>query len=191
MSKKDSKDAKEKDKGKKPEAEEPVEGEEGEAPKPSKKKKIIIIAVAAILLLGGGGAGLYFSGVLGGKTDPKKDAAHGEKDAKAKEAEKAEPPTYIDLPEFLVNLNTGGRAVSFLKMTVTLEVKKAEYESKIEEQMPRIVDVFNTYLRELKAEDLQGSAGIFRLREELMLRLNKTLKDVKVEDILFKEIIVQ
>ena len=39
---------------------------------------------------------------------------------------------------------------------------------RIEAVMPRIVDNFQIYLRELRLEDLRGSAGIYRLREELL-----------------------
>ena len=98
---------------------------------------------------------------------------------------------YYDLEEFLVNLNNPVRQVSFLKMTVTLELPNLASKSSVESKMPRVRDSFQVYLRELRNSDLQGSAGIQRLREELLLRINKVLAPDKVTDILFKEIIVQ
>jgi flagellar FliL protein len=76
-------------------------------------------------------------------------------------------------------------------MSVTLELRNAEAAKTIDENKPRIMDVFNTYLRELRPSDLAGSAGIYRLREELMTRLNNTVEPELVKDILFSEIIVQ
>ena len=158
------------------------DGEEGAAPKKKSKKKIIIIGVVALLLLVGIGAGVYFSGILGGEKE------HGEAGGAGEVVEAA---VYYTLPEFLINLNTSSRSSSFLKTTVILEVPKQEDIPMIEANMPRLVDAINTYLRELRASDLSGSAGIQRLREELLIRANKSLAPVKVNDVLFKEIVIQ
>lgn len=187
-----------------PEDKENGDAEGGEGKK--SKKKLIIILLAAILLLGGGGAGLYFSGMLGGNKDAKEeetaDAAeaeggHGEKadekgaqGAGAKKA-KAGMPTFYELPEFLVNLNTDGKGLSFIKMTVVLELANQKDSEQVGALQPRVVNDFNTYLRELRASDLAGSTGLERLREELLMRVNKSVSPIQVSDILFKEIIVQ
>jgi len=98
---------------------------------------------------------------------------------------------YYDLPEFLVNLNTSGKGISFLKLKVTLELPSDEALKQVQEMQPRIVDMFNTYLRELRASDLGGSAGIYRLREELLARINKAVHPQQVNNILIGEMIVQ
>ena len=165
------------------------ESAEGEAAadgggKKSKKKKIIILGVAALVLLLAGGGGAYYMGMFG----KHEEEAHAEMGTDGKPLEK---PVFYTLPEFLVNLNTGGKQSSFLKTTVILEVPHQSEVAQIEANMPRLQDTVNTYLRELRPSDLSGSAGIQRLREELMLRANKTLAPVKINDVLFKEIIVQ
>ncbi|WP_222873169.1 flagellar basal body-associated FliL family protein [Hankyongella ginsenosidimutans] len=99
--------------------------------------------------------------------------------------------TYVDLPEFLVNLRTTGSRASFLKLTISLEVSNPEEAKEIEAQMPRVIDGFQTYLRELRVEDLSGSAGLFRLKEELLRRINVTLAPARVDDVLFKEMLIQ
>lgn len=190
-------------KKKKEEAEESTEtevteGGEGDgegAPKKGKKKLLfIIIGVVALIAIG---AGLFFSGVLGGskkKGDAKEEEAkeseatdeHGKAAAKV-----ADKPVYYELPQFLVNLNAGGTRTSFLKMSVTLELRDQSSVGIVEANKPRIVDVFNTFLRELRPADVQGSAGIYHLRDELMARLNATIQEGLVKDILFSEIIVQ
>lgn len=181
-----------------------------------KKRKIIIIAAAAVILIGAVGAGLYFSGII----SPAKTEIPGKKIKKKKGEEGSERGTtgssvksvkqnlnewvpgpvpghegddvqYYNLPEFLVNLNTGGKQTSFVKMKVTLEVPTDSDNDAIDSRMPRITDSFNTYLRELRAGDIAGSAGLYRLREELLLRINKIIYPNKVNDVLFREIIIQ
>lgn len=158
------------------------EAAEGEAaPKKSKKKLIIIGAVALVVLIAAGG-GAYFAFF----------AKHEEKAEEGKAGDKAAAKAvYYTLPEFLVNLNSGGKQTSFLKMTVILELESQLDVLSLEGDLPKLMDAFNTYLRELRSSDLSGSAGIQRLREELLLRANNSVAPVKVRDVLFKEIIVQ
>lgn len=184
--KEEKKDAKKEEKKDAPEGEgggeEGAEGGEG-APKKS-KKKLIIIAVAVLVILIGAGAGVYFSGILGSHEE-KSEVELGP------DGKPIEKPIFYTLPEFLVNLNAGGKQTSFLKTTIVLELTKESDVPLIEANLPRLLDALNTYLRELRASDLAGSAGIQRLREELLLRANKSLAPTKINDVLFKDIIVQ
>ncbi len=163
---------------------EAVEGEEGAAPKKGKKKLIIIAGVVLVVILGAVGF-LLTSG--GGDDEEKHELTEEELAAQ----ELANKPVYYELPEFLVNLSTGGNRVSFLKMSVTLELRDKAAVKVLEANKPRVLDVFNTYLREMRPSDVQGSAGIYRLRDELMARLNGTVEEGIVKNILFSEIIVQ
>ena len=47
------------------------------------------------------------------------------------------------------------------------------------------------FTRELRVEDLRGSAGVQRLREELLMRVNTAVHPIEVRDVLFKEMLVQ
>lgn len=156
-----------------------TEGTEG-APKKGKRKLLFIVAGLVVLAIGAA-AGIA---LLGGKGDLK--PAEETEVAKAPHA-----PVYYELPEFLVNLSSSGSRASFLKMSVTLELGNKEAVAVVEANKPRIVDTFNTYLRELRPSDVQGSAGLHRLREELTTRLNATIEEGLVKGILFNEIIVQ
>lgn len=156
-----------------------TESAEGGAPKKSKKKLFIIIgAVVGLLVIGGAAA--YFMGLFGGG-----DAAHEEKVAKPEEI------VYYNMPEMIINLSASGKSASFLKATIILELPNKLDAITVEANLPRLMDAFNTYVRELRPSDLSGSAGITRLREELLLRANKALDPLKVNDVLFKEIVVQ
>jgi flagellar FliL protein len=149
------------------------------------KRKLIIIAAGAIGLLLITGAVLYFTGIV--------DKFVGHKEAAAEKAAAAAAPVavFFDLPDLLVNLNTTGRKASFLKLSVSLELERADDLARLQAVMPRIIDNFQVYLRELRVEDLRGSSGIYRLREELLTRVNTAVAPIKVHDVLFKEMLVQ
>ncbi len=169
--------------------EEKIESDiDGEAPPEvaepkSNKKKLIIIVGAGVGLLLLVSAGLYFTGML--------DRFVGHKEPVAV-APPPKPLVFFDLPDFLVNLNSvGNRKANFLKLSVSLQLESAEDTARVSAMMPRIVDNFQIYLRELRIEDLRGSDGIYRLREELLARVNAAVAPVKVTDVLFKEMLVQ
>lgn len=148
------------------------------SPKGGKRKLIIIAAAAIVVLLGG--AGLYLVLSSGSSVEAEKAAA-----AHA-------PATFIfNLPPMTVNLNNEGEGEAFMKLVVALEVANQEMMAEIQPRMAKVVDAFQVYLRELRKSDLEGSAGIYRLKEELLRRVNVAIYPSRVESILFKEILVQ
>lgn len=156
------------------------EGGEGEGK--GKRKlpiKLIAIAGAGVLVLGGGGFGAYTLLAGGHK---------GEHAA----APVAKPAVFFDVPDLLVNLSaTNSDRTQYLKVKVVLELPDAKIKEQITPMMPRLQDTFQTYLRELRATDLDGSAGLYRLKEELTRRVNIAIAPNKVNAVLFKEIVVQ
>lgn len=162
-------------------------GEEGEGgSKKLGRKKLLMIALP-ILLLGAIGAGVWFSGLADSLLGKDKAAASAEEGVE--EAERG--TVYFELPQMLVNLSTSGRRSSFLKIVVSLELTSEADKARLEESLPRIIDNFQVYLRELRVEDLRGSAGLYRLREELLFRVNAAVSPARVTDVLFKEMLVQ
>ncbi len=149
-------------------------------------KTLVLFIILPILLVLGGAAGAYITGAL----DPLLGAAEVQEE-EAPPVEVAGPSVFYDLPEMLVNLNVGGRKASYLKISVSLELADGGALKQIELVVPRIVDSFQVYLRELRVEDLQGSAGLQRLREELLLRVNTAARPAVVKDVLFKEMLIQ
>jgi flagellar protein FliL len=159
---------------------EEAEGGEAEAPAAAPKGKLkLIIAAVGVLVIIGGGAGWFFF-----------FRHHGEE--VHAEAAAPKPPVFMEVPDMLVNL-TGppGERVQYLKVKVVLEVKEDKQVEAIKPTMPRITDIFQTYLRELRPADLNGSAGLFRLKEELTRRVNAAISPGQVDAVLFKEIVVQ
>jgi flagellar FliL protein len=151
-------------------------------------KKLVIFGLIGLLVLGGVGGALWYFGILGGHGE--EAAAEGEHGAKAK-AEKPTALVFYDLPEILVTLNSSGRKTNYLKLKVALELDGQQGVERLETVMPRIIDTFQIYLRELRVEDLEGSAGLLRLKEELLVRVNAAVRPVRVSDVLFKEMLVQ
>lgn len=151
------------------------------------KKKLLIIIGLALLLVVGGTAAAYFTGLL----QPVIDMIAGDGKSGEDDIVGAQDATFHDLPELLVNLNTVGRKASFLKIKISLELEVAEDVARIEGVMPKIIDNFQVYLRELRIEDLKGSAGMYRLREELLKRVGAAVAPIKIRDVLFKEMLVQ
>jgi flagellar FliL protein len=138
---------------------------------------MLMIAAAALIVLGGGGAAALFM------------FGHG--DAKTA-ANVVKPVVFVDMPDVLVNLSaTGADRTQYLKVKIVLEVPDAGVVTQIQPLMPRVMDAFQTYLRELRPTDLDGSAGLYRLKEELTRRVNASVSPNRITAVLFKEIVVQ
>ena len=160
------------------------EDEKEGAPKKGGKGKLLIIVGVALLLVIGGAAAAYFMGLL----DPLVEMASGDGGEEGGDLGEA---IYYELPELMVNLNTKGRKQIFLKMRIGLELSNPEDIPTIEGIMPSVIDKFQVYVRELGIDDLKGSAGIYRLREEFLTRVIAAAGPVKVGDVLFKEMLIQ
>lgn len=147
--------------------------------------KLLLLGIALPVLLLGGGGGAYVMGVFGGEKENPTESK------KIKEAEARKKVVYYELPEMLVNLNSADNRTHYLKISVSLELADKDQIPKIQTLLPRIIDNFQVYLRELRVEDLRGSAGLYRLREELLARVNKAAAPARITDVLFKEMLVQ
>jgi len=185
---------------------------EGEADAPPAKKKLpllFIVVPAALLVLGGGGGAAFFL------MQPKAEAAEGDhapekKDGHAKAEKKggghgaaaegeanpalgviSEGPdgvTFYTLPDMVVNIQSADGRPTFLKLKLTLEMKDYALAEHLQAEMPRMQDMFQGFLRELRPEDLAGSAGSFQLPAEILPRVNLIAAPSKVHALLMQEI---
>jgi flagellar FliL protein len=162
----------------KEEAEGGAEASEEAVVAPKGKLKLIIAVVLVLAIVGGGSTWFFFM------------RHHGEE--MHAEAPPPKPSSYVEVPDMLVNLvGSPGERVQYLKVKIVLEVKEEKQVEAIKPNLPRVTDIFQTYLRELRSSDLNGSAGLFRLREELTRRVNAAVSPNQVSAVLFKEIVVQ
>lgn len=163
------------------------EGGEANAAEGGKKgllanKKLLIMVGGGVLVLLLAGGGAFF--MLGGESDPAAEAA-------AAAATPEDHAFFYDLPVMIVNLSAAENRAAYVKIQVALEVSDQAMLEVIEPNLPRVLDAFQTYMRELRASDLQGSAGLYRLKEELQRRINIAVYPARVDDVLFKNVIVQ
>jgi flagellar FliL protein len=150
---------------------------------------LIIIIVALVFLLGGEEETQ--------KVDELDELSQGVADQNAQaEADAQQTPEelktlFIELDPQLYNLNTGGQGSSFLRAQITLEVDRESFKADVEVKLPRIMDEFNIYMRELRPEDIDGARGVLHVKEELLSRINQAVAPSRVKDVLFQEFIIQ
>ena len=195
-----------KDKAKEAPAE-AAEGAEGEAEGGKKKlpmKMMIIAGVAALVVLGGGGGAAFMF------LKPKPDEAHAEKGHEKKKEKKKEKGghekkggeeannikegpngvIFYTLPPVVVNMQTADGRPTFLKLKLTLELPDEEAVETLDPNMPRLQDMFQTFLRELRPEDLSGSQGSYQLRMEILRRVNLVISPARVNAVLIEEMLI-
>lgn len=140
------------------------------SPRPN-RKKLLVIGALGLLGLGALGAGYAF--LFGTNSQPTVTSG------------------VVELPEMVSNLNAGPRRTSFVRLKAQLILANAADKAAVTAAEPRIEDLFETYLRDMRPEELRGSAGSYRLREELIARANIAVAPAKVSEILFIELLVQ
>jgi flagellar protein FliL len=169
------------------------EGAEGGKRKLKIKLPLIGGVVAAVLLLGGGGWWFFLKGKPKQEQVAQAPAVGDQRAAGAPSTGPRKPTAFLDLPELTVNLAAGPQQdrQQFLRMKIALEVQEQKVVAEIQPMMPRVLDTFQVFMRELRPQDLEGSAGIYRLKEELTRRVNVAVFPAKVDAVLFKELMVQ
>ncbi len=147
------------------------------------RRRLILVA-APVALFAAIGSGLWLTGIL-----PRLlGLGHGQEKT---DLSRSLAPIYVDLPEMIANLNSNPRRPSYVKLVARLEVSKQEDVERVKLVMPRLLDLFQTYLREMRPEELRGSAGTYRLREELIGRANLAAAPARITDVLFIQMMIQ
>jgi flagellar protein FliL len=173
------------------------------------KQLVLFIILPAVLLLGGGATAFF---MLSNKPDEAAAAKSGKADKKAKETKEAkkgdkggekksnnepqvsEGPSgegYLTLPDMVVNISTADSKPAYLKLKLTLQAKDVETVEAVEAALPRVMDQYNGFLRELRMEDVAGSAGYSRLQMELLKRVNLAIAPAQIDAVLIEEMLVQ
>ncbi len=150
------------------------------APAKGGKLKLILIG-APVLLLVALGAGGWFSGLI----------PHLLGMSKKKGPQPSAPPVFLTMPDMIANMNTDPSRPRYIKMKVQIEAAAGKDADAVKRLMPRIVDLFQTYLREVRPGDLRGAMGTYRLREELINRADVAIAPARIRDVLFVQMIVQ
>ena len=155
----------------------------------ARKKKMVMIAAAALLLAGGGGGGAWYM-MSGSSTAEGGEAEHGTETAHAA-GEEGGKPTYVEVPPMVINLRSADGQQRFLKLRFVLVPAEGTAKEDVENRLPAILDSFQPFLRELRPEDLSGSAAVFRLKEEMLIRAGEAFGRGRIRDILIQDLIQQ
>ena len=205
MSKKEAKEAKDSEA---PEGAEGAEGEEG-GKKKLPLKTIIIAGAAALVVLGGGGTASFIflkpkpeaaaeKGEHGKEKKKEKKKEEKKKEGEGKEGDKNAPViregpdgvVFYTMPDLVVNMQTADGKPTFLKLKLTLELPNEDVVEALDPNMPRLKDMFQTFLRELRPEDLSGSQGSYQLRMEILRRVNLVIAPEKANAVLIEEMLI-
>ena len=160
-------------------------------------KLIFIGAAAALVVLGGGGVAVMLM-TGGGKAEAHK--TEHKKPAK-KEADKKDGPNPISqgpdgtvfytMPDMVVNIQSSDGRPTYLKLKLALEMPDEDSAEAIAPNQLRLNDMFQSFLRELRPDDLAGSEGSYQLRQEIQRRVNLVIAPSKVNAVLIQEMLVQ
>jgi flagellar FliL protein len=161
------------------------EGEGGPPKAQDPRKPLFIIAGVLVLAI----STAYFMGML----DPVIEMVSGSPVTSVTSGQDANSNQLIfyELPEILVGLNSSGQRTKYLKLRVSLELPSTKDAARIEALAPRIISDFLFYLREVRAEELRGSAGMNRLREALLTRVSAAVAPAQIKNLLFKEMLLK
>ena len=150
--------------------------------KPSRKQLIIAGVGAAVLAIGGGSAGYMF--LSGGSHD-------AETQGTAQSGHDTPAVSYVDVPPMMINLRTPDGAPHMLKLRFMLVPAAGTNAEALKKKLPAILDAYQPFLRELRPEDLGGSAAVFRIKEEMLMRANMAAGAGSVSDILIQDLVQQ
>lgn len=169
------------------------ENQETPPPKRGKRKLFLLVVLPlALLLLGGAGAAGYLMGVVPKSMPPGTASAETPDDAMPPQPQ-VDPSeiVFVNLPELLVNLNVAGKRLRFLKFSAALEVIGEDDAEVVRRFVPRVSDNIHLYLRALRIEELSGAEGVYRIKKDLLTRINQIVRPAEVREVLVKEMLVQ
>jgi flagellar FliL protein len=183
------------------ETDEAPEGEAVDGKKKLPMKLVIIGAAAAVVVLGGGAtAAILLMGGGGAKahTEAKKPAhkppakgGEGKKDGPNPISQGPDGVVYYTMPDMVVNIQSTDGRPTYLKLKLAFEVADQDTAEAITPEAPRLNDMFQSFLRELRPDDLAGSQGSYQLRQEIQRRVNLVIAPAKVNAVLIQEMLVQ
>ena len=150
--------------------------------KPKNRKKILILAGGAALLLAVAGGGAWWA-----LHDRASEAAA----SSTVPAAGTDSSSYIEVPPIIVNLRSGDGQPRFLRLRFIIVAADAGQVNRINDRLPVVLDALQPFLRELRPDDLNGSAAVFRIKEAILARATQALGTGTVRDVLIQDLVQQ
>ena len=95
------------------------------------------------------------------------------------------------MPDMVVNIQSTDGRPTYLKLKLAFEMPDEDSAEAITPNQLRLNDMFQSFLRELRTDDLAGSEGSYQLRQEIQRRVNLVIAPSKVNAVLIQEMLVQ
>lgn len=158
-----------------------------------KKKSKLPLIIGLVLALAGGGGGFFavYSGIiLGDGGEVLAGSQGGDDSGDDGNSESMEMPdvAFVPLDPMVISLPANGGA-RHLRFTAQLEVPSGA-AADVERLKPRVVDVFNSYLRAVEVADLEKPTALLKYRSHLLRRAQLVLGDERVNNLLVMEFVV-
>lgn len=97
---------------------------------------------------------------------------------------------YYNLPQITTNLRPVDGFIHFMSLDISVCLPTEEAATYLARIEPRVIDSLQPYLRDVSVEDLHGAAGMYQLRRNLLSRIRAAAWPVTVEEVVFREILV-
>lgn len=161
-----------------------MSNEDTQEPDAPKKRSKLPLLIGVILALAGGGGGYYAvdTGLLFGTEQHEADDENVYTDHEMPDV------SFVAIDPIVVTLAAGDR-LRHLRFSAQLEVPPSA-KSRVEALLPRVVDVFNSYLRAVEIADLEDPTALLRFRSHLLRRAQLVLGDDAVRNLLIMEFVL-
>lgn len=156
------------------------DGEEEEEGSGGGRKKLILIISIVVLVLIGAGAGAYFMGLFGGGEPVEEEVV----------VVPPGPPAYHEFPLMVVDLKKSSNRTNYIKLKVVIEIVSRDLPLLVAQEL-KIVDKMQGYLRSQTREDVAGGPGTENMRNGITNIVTEVMGEVKIEGVLFREILLQ
>lgn len=158
-----------------------AEDEETTDDAPKKASKLPLILGLVLALVGAGGGFFAVQSGLLFKTEV------AEEEPESIEISAPEV-SFVPLDPMIISL-PGDAGRGHLRFVAQLEVVPG-FETDIETIKPRITDVLNEYLRAVEVAELEEPTAMWRLRSQMLRRIQVVAGDERVKDLLIMEFVL-
>jgi flagellar protein FliL len=155
----------------------------------SKMKKIIILGLAVLVVLGGGFGAAAYLGYLPVSIpgiSPQEDPEKAEK----KPLPEVSVGPMVKIKSLVLNLKDE-RKKNLVKVTIVLEVAKAEWLEEVSKKVPVLTDIIILTFSDIRLEELKEPGAREKLKKDFLAKFNAALESEKIQGIYFDEFLYQ
>ena len=141
----------------------------------SKKTLFMVIGLVVVLALGGAGAFLFLGKKNAHDDDSDEDFAAAPEPAKKVHVEKSQPPVFVPLEPFTVNLQPDNGGDQYLQLVLNFRAANAKLGEEIKTYMPELRHHILMLLASKKASEINTVDGRENLANQICVEANSVL----------------